>query len=113
MIDIKLIRENKELVKENIRKKFKEEKLPIVDEVYDLDVQFRQAKKEADELRNEKNKLSDEIGSLMREGKKDEALLIKDKVSTMAKDAGAIYKVGKMALVNCKLFEMYLETFRI
>lgn len=84
MIDIKLIRENKELVKENIRKKFKEEKLPIVDEVYDLDVQFRQAKKEADELRNEKNKLSDEIGSLMREGKKDEALLIKDKVSTMA-----------------------------
>ena len=55
MIDIKLIRENKELVKENIRKKFKEEKLPIVDEVYDLDVQFRQAKKEADELRNEKN----------------------------------------------------------
>ena len=85
MIDIKLIRENKELVKENIRKKFKDEKLPIVDEVYDLDVQFRQAKKEADELRNEKNKLSDEIGSLMREGKKDEALLIKDKVSTMAK----------------------------
>ena len=85
MIDIKLIRENKELVKENIRKKFKEEKLPIVDEVYDLDVQFRQAKKEADELRNEKNKLSDEIGSLMREGKKDEALLIKDKVSTMTK----------------------------
>ena len=84
MIDIKLIRENKELVKENIRKKFKDEKLPIVDEVYDLDVQFRQAKKEADELRNEKNKLSDEIGSLMREGKKDEALLIKDKVSTMA-----------------------------
>ena len=59
MIDIKLIRENKELVKENIRKKFKDEKLPIVDEVYDLDVQFRQAKKEADELRNEKNKLSD------------------------------------------------------
>ena len=85
MIDIKLIRENKELVKENIRKKFKEEKLPIVDEVYDLDVQFRQAKKEADELRNEKNKLSDEIGSLMREGKKDEALLIKDKVNNMAK----------------------------
>ena len=84
MIDIKLIRENKELVKENIRKKFKDEKLPIVDEVYDLDVQFRQAKKEADELRNEKNKLSDEIGSLMREGKKDEALLIKDKVSAMA-----------------------------
>ena len=84
MIDIKLIRENKELVKENIRKKFKEEKLPIVDEVYDLDVKFRQAKKEADELRSEKNKLSDEIGSLMREGKREEALLIKDKVSTMA-----------------------------
>ena len=55
MIDIKLIRENKELVKENIKKKFKDEKLPIVDEVYNLDIEFRNAKKEADTLRGEKN----------------------------------------------------------
>ena len=54
MIDIKLIRENKELVKENIKKKFKDEKLPIVDEVYNLDIEFRNAKKEADTLRGEK-----------------------------------------------------------
>ena len=70
MIDIKLIRENKELVKENIKKKFKDEKLPIVDEVYNLDIEFRSAKKEADTLRGEKNNLSDKIGLLMREGKK-------------------------------------------
>ena len=57
MIDIKLIRENKELVKENIKKKFKDEKLPIVDEVYNLDIEFRNAKKEADTLRGEKNYL--------------------------------------------------------
>ena len=83
MIDIKLIRENKELVKENIKKKFKDEKLPIVDEVYNLDIEFRNAKKEADTLRGEKNKLSDKIGLLMREGKKDEALEIKEQVSIM------------------------------
>ena len=83
MIDIKLIRENKELVKENIKKKFKDEKLPIVDEVYNLDIEFRNAKKEADTLRGEKNNLSDKIGLLMREGKKDEALEIKEQVSIM------------------------------
>ena len=56
MIDIRLIRENKELVKENIKKKFQDHKLPLVDEVYDLDIQFREAKQEADQLRAEKNK---------------------------------------------------------
>ena len=56
MIDIRLIRENKELVKENIKKKFQDHKLPLVDEVYDLDIQFREAKQEADKLRAEKNK---------------------------------------------------------
>ena len=78
MIDIKLIREQRELVRQNIKKKFQDEKLPLVDEIYELDKKFRNAKKEADDLRSQKNKLSDEIGSLMREGKKEEGLKIKE-----------------------------------
>ena len=81
MIDIRLIRENKELVKENIKKKFQDHKLPLVDEVYDLDIQFREAKQEADQLRAEKNKKRAEIGLLMRDGKKDEAEKIKNEVA--------------------------------
>ena len=81
MIDIRLIRENKELVKENIKKKFQDHKLPLVDEVYDLDIQFRETKQEADQLRAEKNKKSAEIGLLMRDGKKDEAEKIKNEVA--------------------------------
>ena len=81
MIDIRLVRENKELVKENIKKKFQDHKLPLVDEVYDLDIQFREAKQEADQLRAEKNKKSAEIGSLMRDGKKEEAEKIKNEVA--------------------------------
>ena len=84
MIDINLIRENKELVKENIKKKFKDERLPIVDEVYDLDIKFRTAKKEADDLRSEKNKLSDKIGVLYREKSIEEAGILKEKVSRIS-----------------------------
>ena len=83
MIDIKLIRENKELVKENIKKKFQDEKLPLVDEVYDLDLEVREAKLKGDNLRGEKNKLSGQIGSLMREGKKEEAEKIKAQIADM------------------------------
>ncbi len=82
MIDIKLIRENKELVKENIKKKFQDHKLHLVDEVYDLDLEFRRVKQEGDDLRKEKNEKSSLIGSLMREGKIDEANKIKEEVST-------------------------------
>ncbi len=81
MIDIKLIRENKELVKENIRKKFQDEKLPIVDEIEKLDLEYRVCKKKGDDLRALKNSKSSEIGLLMREGKKDEAESIKEEVS--------------------------------
>lgn len=81
MIDIELIRNNKDIVKENIKKKFQDKKLPIVDEVYELDKQYRNAKLEGDNLRSEKNKLSGEIGNLMREGKTSEADEIKKKVS--------------------------------
>ncbi len=81
MIDIKLIRENKELVKENIKKKFQDSKLHLVDEVYDLDTNYRKLKIELDNLRNEKNKLSDSIGSLVRENKKDEIPNVKKSIN--------------------------------
>ena len=80
MIDINLIRENRELVKENIKKKFQDKKLPIVDEVYELDKKYREIKKEADDLRGLKNKVSEQIGLLMRDGKKDEALNLKEEL---------------------------------
>ena len=86
MIDIKLIRENKELVKENIKKKFQDEKLPLVDEVYELDIKFRDAKTKADNLKAEKNKLSDSIGLLMRDKKLDEATSVKEKVKSMQEE---------------------------
>ena len=82
MIDIKLIRENKELVKENIKKKFQDHKLPLVDEVYDLDLKFREVKQEGDNLRSLKNSKSSEIGSLMREGKREEAEKVKAEVAS-------------------------------
>ncbi len=81
MIDIKLIRENKDLVKENIKKKFQNEKLPLVDQVEALDIEFRDCKKKADDLRALRNSKSSEIGVLMREGKALEANKIKEEVS--------------------------------
>ncbi len=81
MIDIKLIRENKDLVKENIRKKFQDKKLSIVDKIYDLDLEYRECKQKGDELRALKNSKSSEIGTLMRENKIDEANKIKISIS--------------------------------
>ena len=83
MIDIKLIRERKELVKENIKKKFQDEKLELVDEVYEKDILYRETKTKGDNLKAEKNKLSNSIGLLMREGRKEEAENIKKKISEM------------------------------
>ena len=83
MIDIKLIREDKELVKENIKRKFQNDKLPLVDEVFKMDEEYREAKLKGDTLRNDKNKLSAEIGTLMRDGKKEAAEDIKTQVADM------------------------------
>ena len=83
MIDIKLIRENKELVKENIKKKFQDHKLPIVDEVYDMDILYRKTKTEADEARSKVNALSKEIGNLMRDKKIEEANKVKAEVANI------------------------------
>ena len=90
MIDIKLIRENRDLVKENIKNKFQDEKLPLVDEVYELDKRVREVQVKADGLKAEKNKLSGEIGKLMKEGKKDEAEGIK---KTIQENADEITKL--------------------
>ena len=84
MIDIKFLRENPEVVKQNIRNKFQDQKLPLVDEVIDLDARARAAQQEADELRASRNKLSKEIGKLMGQGKRDEAEAIKAQVSANA-----------------------------
>jgi seryl-tRNA synthetase len=73
MLDIKFVRENSDIVKENIKKKFQDEKLPLVDEVITLDKEYREIKTKLDELRNERNKKSASIGGLMRDGKRDEA----------------------------------------
>ncbi len=84
MIDIKLIRENRDLVKENIKKKFQDEKLPLVDEVYELDKRVREVQTTVDGLKADKNKLSSEIGKLMSDKKVDEANKVKEKIAESA-----------------------------
>ena len=81
MLDLKFVRENPEIVKQNIRNKFQDAKLPLVDEVIELDEKSRKAKKEADDLRASRNKLSKEIGKLMGQGKKEEAEAVKAQVN--------------------------------
>ena len=81
MLDLKFVRENPEIVKENMKKKFQDSKLPLVDEVIELDEQNRSAKQEGDALRAERNKLSKQIGALMGQGKKEEAEELKKKVT--------------------------------
>lgn len=84
MLDIKFVRQNPEAVKENIKKKFQDEKLALVDEVLDFDQKFRAAKTRCDELRSMRNKKSKEIGGLMAKGQKDEAEKVKAEVKAMA-----------------------------
>ena len=81
MIDIKFLRENPDIVKENIKKKFQDEKIPLVDEVIELDKKSREAQSEADDLRAKMNKISKQIGALMGQGKKEEAEAVKKEVA--------------------------------
>ena len=81
MLDIKFLRENPDIVKENIKKKFQDEKLPLVDEVINLDKEYREIKTKLDDLRSLRNKKSSSIGALMRDGKRDEAEQIKEEVN--------------------------------
>lgn len=103
MLDIKFVRENPELVKENIKKKFQNHKLILVDEVIELDKKNRQAKSHGDELRAERKNLSNDIGNLMREGKKDEAEKIKTKVQ----------EINNELEENEKLEEKYAEEIKL
>ena len=84
MLDIKFVRENPEVVKQNIRNKFQDQKLGLVDEVIELDAQKRAAQQEADGLRADRNKLSKQIGALMGQGKRDEAEEVKKQVAAQA-----------------------------
>ena len=90
MLDIKFVRENPEIVKENIKKKFQDQKLPLVDEVIDIDKKIRALKQEAESLRAQRNDLSKQIGALMREKKIDEANKIKEIVAKNNKRIAAI-----------------------
>ncbi len=90
MLDIRLVRTNPELVKENMEKKFQHEKLHLVDEVLELDEKFRQAKSKGDELRNQKKKISKQIGALMGQGKKEEAEQIKARVKEITEELEAL-----------------------
>ena len=92
MIDIKFLRENPDAVKENIKKKFQDYKLPLVDQVIELDEQSRAVKKQADELRSNRNKISKQIGSLMAQGKREEAMALKEEVTKQAQQLAELEK---------------------
>lgn len=92
MIDIKLIRENRDLVKENIKKKFQDEKLPLVDEVYELDIKRRDAQTKKDGLISEQKSLSQQIGALMKDKKQDEANKIKEEIAGLKDQIDALDK---------------------
>ena len=103
MIDIKFLRENPDIVKENIKKKFQDEKLVLVDEVIELDVKNRKAQLDGDNLRASRKNLSSKIGMLMKEGKKEEAQKIKEEVS----------KINAQLDENEKLESKYSEEIKI
>ena len=84
MLDLKYVRENPDIVKQNIKNKFQDQKMPLVDEVIALDAERRASQQEADRLRGEKNKLSKQIGALMAQGKKEEAEDVKKQVAADA-----------------------------
>ena len=90
MIDIKFLRENPDAVKENIKKKFQDHKLALVDEVIALDAESRAAKQQADDLRSNRNKISKQIGMLMAQKKKEEAMALKEEVTKQAEQLAAL-----------------------
>ena len=95
MLDIRFVKENPELVKENIKKKFSDHKLPLVDEVIELDKKSRAVKQEADSLRAERNAISKQIGALMAQGKKEEAEATKKLVTERSAELAALEEQEK------------------
>ncbi|MBQ9744141.1 MAG: serine--tRNA ligase [Clostridia bacterium] len=106
MIDLKFLRDNPEIVKQNIRNKFQDAKLPLVDEVIELDETYRKFKQEADSLRAGRNKLSKQIGALMGQGKREEAEAVKKQVSDNAKRLAELEKLEEEYLEKIKLIMM-------
>ena len=92
MIDIKFLRENPEAVKQNIRNKFQDSKLELVDKVIELDAESRAVKSQADELRANRNKISKQIGALMAQGKKEEGMALKEEVTRQAEQLAELEK---------------------
>ena len=92
MLDIRFVRENPDKVKENIKKKFQDEKLPLVDEVIAADAEKREVQKKADDLRANRNRLSKEIGNLMAQGKKEEGMALREQVKAQADELEALSK---------------------
>ena len=90
MLDIKFLRANPDIVKENMKKKFQDKKLELVDKVIELDLKYRETKTRCDELRGQRNSISKEIGGLMSQGKKDEAMAVKEKVQVINKELGEL-----------------------
>ena len=107
MIDIKFLRENPDAVKENIKKKFQDYKLPLVDQVIELDEQSRAVKKQADELRSNRNKISKQIGSLMAQGKKEEGMALKEEVTKQAEQLAELEK--QEADLSAKVTEIMMQ----
>ena len=95
MIDIRFLRENPDIVKQNIKNKFQDDKLPLVDEVIEFDAKSRQAKQDADELRASRKSISKEIGALMAQGKKEEAEAKKAEVSKNAEKLAELEELEK------------------
>ncbi|MBQ6660408.1 MAG: serine--tRNA ligase [Lachnospiraceae bacterium] len=90
MLDLKFVRENPDIVKQNIRNKFQDQKLPLVDEVIELDAKSRAAKQEADDLRNKRNTISKQIGGLMAKGQREEAEALKKQVTEFSEHLAAL-----------------------
>lgn len=107
MIDIKFLRENPEAVKENIRKKFQDHKLELVDKVIELDAQSRAAKQQADDLRSNRNKISKQIGALMGQGKKEEAMALKEEVTRQAQQLAELEE--KETELSAKVTEIMMQ----
>ena len=107
MLDIKFLRENPDLVKENIKKKFQDQKLPLVDEVIVKDRELRTMKQRVDDLRAQRNAMSKQIGGLMKEGKRDEAEAVKQQVASMADELKEIEE--KEAVVRYRVQEIMMQ----
>ncbi len=107
MIDIKFLRENPDAVKENIKKKFQDSKLELVDKVIELDAESRAVKQQADELRSNRNKVSKQIGALMAQGKKEEGMALKEEVTRQAEKLAELEE--KESQLSAQVIEIMMQ----